>query len=327
MFQSTRPRRARPDSQFWIYDDGGFNPRAREGRDCRRLWSSIGAKMFQSTRPRRARPAATQGLLGWFVFQSTRPRRARPGTLGQPGPPRLSFNPRAREGRDPIAAATPFQTVLFQSTRPRRARPKHFRLKDSMIEFQSTRPRRARRGQELTCHAWQVFQSTRPRRARRRREGVGIPDRRVSIHAPAKGATTTAGFWEAHEKFQSTRPRRARRLGIGRGGASCEFQSTRPRRARLNFRLDSTLMERFNPRAREGRDYSPRHGVPGRFRFNPRAREGRDRIQGVSLEEFGEFQSTRPRRARQGRARPTQSCLKFQSTRPRRARRPRLPIR
>ena len=101
---------------------GGFNPRARVGRDQRVLRTKLGVVVFQSTRPRGARRCAVPESLGSFRFQSTRPRGARRQTVGivemgsdvsihapawgatnawQTGAhiPR-SFNPRARVGRD-----------------------------------------------------------------------------------------------------------------------------------------------------------------------------------------------------------------------------------
>ena len=102
---------------------------------------------------------------------------------------RRSFNPRAREGRDlrpalpqnrscvsihaPARGATSCMTrsgnfAWFQSTRPRGARPRLLVLLSSMPAFQSTRPRGARHEQVAACgHA----------------DGV-------SIHAPARGATS-----------------------------------------------------------------------------------------------------------------------------------------
>uniref|UniRef100_Q3ARW6 Uncharacterized protein n=1 Tax=Chlorobium chlorochromatii (strain CaD3) TaxID=340177 RepID=Q3ARW6_CHLCH len=54
-----------------------------------------------------------------------------------------------------------------------------------------------------------MFQSTRPRRARQRgRRKIRL--KKVSIHAPAKGATFHAYLYVSVPMFQSTRPRRAR---------------------------------------------------------------------------------------------------------------------
>ena len=56
MFQSTRPRGARPYATRT--EDSAirrFNPRARAGRDLIALDNAMAAYMFQSTRPRGAR--------------------------------------------------------------------------------------------------------------------------------------------------------------------------------------------------------------------------------------------------------------------------------
>ena len=58
---------------------------------------------------------------------------------------------------------------------------------------------------------------------------------RVSIHAPARGATFYRYAMKATNRFQSTRPRGARRVS--------------PNNGRKN--------QCFNPRAREGRDITP----------------------------------------------------------------------
>ena len=82
----------------------------------------------------------------------------------------LSFNSRAREGRDSREAFGCARSVKFQFTRPRGARRKaHLRLLQAK-RFQFTRPRGARHWRNLT------------------RE---IPAE-VSIHAPARGATSGA---------------------------------------------------------------------------------------------------------------------------------------
>ena len=124
VFQSTRPRGARPFVRHF---------------HTRRL-------QFQSTRPRGARPAhpkegQTQSTVSIHApargatcnpgpcehrrteFQSTRPRGARPAETRSPDTSFLSFNPRAREGRDVKHRIITVCEIMFQSTRPRGARP------------------------------------------------------------------------------------------------------------------------------------------------------------------------------------------------------------
>ena len=85
----------------------------------------------------------------------------------------------------------------------------------------------------------------------------------ISIHAPAKGATSGRNR-RRHRgpKFQSTLPRRERRR------ASCPS----PRRSRY-----------FNPRSREGSDAAGLHTAAPVRHFNPRSREGSDVPQDLHL--------------------------------------------
>ena len=122
----------------------------------------------------------------------------------------------------------------------------------------------------------------------------------VSIHAPAWGATRAQ--WSRQCQRGCFNPRaRVGRDGITgvRIDPTTRFQSTRPRGARLSETIDRIRkadvsihapawgatsgmdftgyeFNRFNPRARVGRD-SPDSSVPAtRWSFNPRARVGRD---------------------------------------------------
>ena len=169
-----------------------------------------------------------------------------------------------------------------------------------------------------------MFQSTRPRGARLTVWFDKHGQTFVSIHAPARGATSSS---------------------LPRTGLCWEFQSTRPRGARLQQAgTGFDDVQRFNPRAREGRDaIAPRDDISLSTCFNPRAREGRDSIRCLAMRHQPGFQSTRPRgarlveiqsikkpkdsfnpRAREGRDRQHFHMMKspgqFQSTRPRGAR-------
>ena len=172
--------------------------------------------------------------------------------------PGLSFNPRARAGRDLGIDDTPCWAGRFQSTRPCGAR----------LEIKS-RPKKIKK---------------------------------VSIHAPVRGATHVASTSEPHRMgFQSTRPCGARRRRPRlRGRRERKFQSTRPCGARLSSACAYfEIKEGFNPRARAGRDVVDHDcAVEGRGSFNPRARAGRDEPWMMFLNDNKEFQSTRPCGAR-----------------------------
>ena len=167
-------------------------------------------------------------------------------------------------------------------------------------EFQSTRPHGARRA--INTWSW-VCACFNPRaRTGRDQEAhvCKIPGRCVSIHAPARGATTPCHRLPGCAAVSIHAPAR---------GATCAacgiawpvpmFQSTRPHGARQQrHAFWSSISIRFNPRARTGRDdrytervlyecvsiHAPARGAthargwqagirPG---FNPRARTGRD---------------------------------------------------
>ncbi len=193
-------------------------------------------------------------------------------------------------------------------------------LLDDADVFQSTRPRGARQ-QPLTLGGRSArFQSTRPRGARLKQEAA-----RLGL-----------------DVFQSTRPRGARLRGTGFSRRAYRFQSTRPRGARLVRRSSWIKTKNFNPRARVGRDIDNALRRTDQSYFNPRARVGRDFLRlllschrqiSIHAPAWGatidfhiamrpcEFQSTRPRGARQAFAGICRRSAAFQSTRPRGARR------
>ena len=99
----------------------------------------------------------------------------------------------------------------------------------------------------------------------------------VSIHAPARGATSAAFGVRIQLSFQFTRPRGARRLHTRNGAICAAFQFTRPRGARPLHLVDAS--------GGAVSIHAPARGATGRWRrwsrrsfgFNSRAREGRDR--------------------------------------------------
>ena len=100
-----------------------------------------------------------------------------------------------------------------------------------------------------------VFQSARPRGARHQPAPLHSRYHRVSIRAPAWGATLATGLNAALFPVSI----RAPAWGATRCRRKCQF-----------------LALCFNPRARVGRDDSKRPTNYQFWRFNPRARVGRD---------------------------------------------------
>ena len=141
--------------------------------------------------------------------------------------------------------------------------------------------------------------------------------RRISIHAPARGATEEDAYGLIPFIFQSTLPR-GERLYRGLGGFTCQkFQSTLPRGERPNFSLilrssrqfQSTLPRgerrllqaaksgviKFQSTLPRGERLQLRSRVLPDSDFNPRSREGSDRPKHGNVVLWKVFQSTLPR--------------------------------
>ena len=100
-----------------------------------------------------------------------------------------NFNPRSREGSDKTSTAMRWKTSAFQSTLPRRERRHGHVLFDKRMKFQSTLPRRERRSNLEGIRFYSVYFNPRSREGSdclvKCIKGYG----KISIHAPAKGAT------------------------------------------------------------------------------------------------------------------------------------------
>ena len=133
---------------------------------------------------------------------------------------------------------------------------------------------------------------------------MGIPntrsDKKISIHAPAKGATLRLRSGCTCWKFQSTLPRRERRKKYMQRVIHLIFQSTLPRRER---RLAAMVLVSqhyyFNPRSREGSDITGINQNPdtGISIHAPAKGATRQAVNGAT--DYSLFQSTLPRRERQ----------------------------
>jgi len=132
----------------------------------------------------------------------------------------MSFNPRARVGRDAFSFAFFISSIAFQSTRPRGARQEWQEYERAVLDVSIHAP------------AWGATFS--------------VPDYKllpgVSIHAPAWGATLHFLHKRgAHRRFNP-------RARVGRDTKevfmailSIAFQSTRPRGARLASNHDGCI--------------------------------------------------------------------------------------
>ena len=141
-----------------------------------------------------------------LTFQSTRPRGARHAPAPCLAVIFVSIHAPARG-----ATASPsFARFLFRfNPRARAGRDSRYQPHAVLGRFQSTRPRGARHAENATS-------------------GVGV----VSIHAPARGATSV-GPGPFYPASFNPRARAGRDIRLSWIAACRSFQSTRPRGARL----------------------------------------------------------------------------------------------
>ena len=169
---------------------------------------------------------------------------------------RFSFNPRTREGCDSRAAPSRTRSNLFQSTHPRRVRRSIAYVRLMMQGFNprtregcDVRIRRsAYRSHRVSIHA--------PAKGATCRLDLMSQSDVVSIHAPAKGATKDV--WQTPSErlwFQSTHPRRVRPLHLMRKIGMDVVSIHAPAKGATDIiMIGRTARRRFNPRTREGCD-------------------------------------------------------------------------
>ena len=184
--------------------------------------------------PRRERPLIGKTVTASMIFQSALPRKERP-TLSEdtappsvisihapakgatPEPPHLPlafpyFNPRSREGSDFTAVNLLTPLRAFQSTLPRRERHRRLRSSSGSCYFNP----RSREGSDVLSVD-------------------GAATTQISIHAPAKGATTPVSPIRWFIRHFNPRSREGSDATAGRTAAR---------------------RRHFNPRSREGSDIS-----------------------------------------------------------------------
>ena len=163
------------------------------------------------------------------------PARGATGTGTSLCVPYGHFNPRSREGSDIRDCDISREHVAFQSTLPRGER--RGRQQDAFWD-RHFNPR-SREGSDVLA----PFGS--------------ITSIKISIHAPARGATTQPADTITKQPFQSTLPRGER---LFQHSPFCERERD------------------FNPRSREGSDTAVCGQCQTYAYFNPRSREGSDCI-------------------------------------------------
>ena len=132
----------------------------------------------------------------------------------------------------------------------------------------------------------------------------------ISIHSPYAGETPKPMFSPITSLFQSTRPARARRRRRTRKSWTASFQSTRPARAR---RASTAILPRkrhFNPLALRGRDRIAA-GLSCLCAISIHSPCAGETPVKASSTATGEFQSTRPARARQAAQNAAETAQDF----------------
>ena len=208
-FQSTRPRGARRARPAYPHLRRRFNPRAREGRDVifkdERVASLVsihaparGAtlyhycyesnKRFQSTRPRGARQSDSVSCLFSTTRFNPRAREGRDGPAALLKDALVCFNPRAREGRDGRARFFVFSLLCF-NPRAREGRDLTQASISGVLASFNPRAREGRDDAKQEINAVYAGFNPRAREGRDRAAEQTARGVRVSIHAPARGAT------------------------------------------------------------------------------------------------------------------------------------------
>ena len=206
-----------------------FNPRSREGSDSTTTAPARGT-IFQSTLPRRERRQATDCHRPWPEY----------------------FNPRSREGSD--AKTTSCRSSTFISIHaPAKGATKQEKLTDLLRHFN---PRSREGSDRIISHSLFTISYFNPRSREgsdtlrrlpgyvgghfnpRSREGSDRDERRladyacISIHAPAKGATTKHEIERKLHNISIHAPAKGATHSRHTAGLMPVFQSTLPRRER-----------------------------------------------------------------------------------------------
>ena len=169
---------------------------------------------FQSTLPRGERPSLRLRISVITLISIHAPARGATSGDGAARRAGSDFNPRSREGSDKKKRSSARMRPQFQSTLPRGERPTARRYGLRLSAFQSTLPRGERLDAVINDLGYGLFQSTLPRGERprpgcarvknkdfnpRSREGsdgsrscCSSSKAKISIHAPARGATEPA---------------------------------------------------------------------------------------------------------------------------------------
>ena len=321
LFQFTPLREGRRYTRATSWIQSNFNSRPSARGDSTKSRASSGSTNFNS-RPSARGDFCSSGRT-WVSAISIHapPRGATRGVRNSLGDKIFQFTP-LREGRRLRFLHAP-HSLLFQFTPLREGRPRscpalprgeHFNSRPSARGDLEARPflpqpiyfnsRPSARGDMKSCKLsdiTRVFQFTPLREGRRGNGCQHGADRRISIHAPPRGATRAARTEQPHPLYFNSRPsargdvrsRAAASVFISisihappRGatmpgfasGSPCLFQFTPLREGRRRFNGGHLHLQHFNSRpSARGDSRSASTGLTcSKFQFTP-LREGRRR--------------------------------------------------
>ena len=162
------------------------------------------------------------------------------------------FNPRTRTGCDPTGMER-LPGYWFQSTHPHGVR---LTPRPKATVSPCFNPR-TRTGCDRHCWLYRAYT-------------------KVSIHAPARGATMVQRLISRQVVVSIHAPARGATLLSPLNTFDFKFQSTHPHGVRLTLKTQSHDLRRFNPRTRTGCDLSGALCALHAKGFNPRTRTGCD---------------------------------------------------
>ena len=209
------------------------------------------------------------------MFQFTLPHGERPQSR-QPANPRGCFNSRSRMGSDLTSSVSSWPASVsihapawgatgvdsnrkitlfcFNSRSRMGSDPKTPRPPTSPRRFQFTLPHGERRGASATSTTAGRFQFTLPHGERPLRLARPAGLHRVSIHAPAWGATSLAVFAEGRDGVSIHAPAWGATTLRSLSSLPTVFQFTLPHGERRDARMGGLPPRRFNSRSRMGSD-------------------------------------------------------------------------
>src|SRR6266545_3510980 len=221
-------RGATTENRFGPRTSSCLNPRPRTGSDTAGAVVAVYSEMFQSTPPHgERRLPRRRGEVCDGVSIHAPARGATRIVMSSP-PFSIRFNPRPRTGSDAARRKGSTSGRVFQSTPPHGERPRGARGPATSTSF-NPRPRTGSDGRRRSREAGHgLFQSTPPHGERRGGIAHDRAASKVSIHAPARGATEADQPFLPFRGFQSTPPHGERRAAAVLPGPDRGF-NPRPR--------------------------------------------------------------------------------------------------